>query len=376
MSLKESTSAVTDEDMLRCASCGKSEDAKGIGKLKTCTACKSVKYCSVDCQRNHRKVHKKECKRIEKEVLEGKQYDLSKVATTLDNANDGEDDDLFNPPPKDECPLCFLSLPIEAVAELTTYLTCCGKRICRGCHLKDMAVWNWTNAKRKIKDPPEQPLEATCAFCREKVSRVSDKSILQRIEERIALNDHEAICQLAGFYSKGQHGLPKDKGKEVELNLRAVELGSVSACWNLACWFRERDHFKYMHFIKLGTKRGHVVSRHRLGYLEHERGNDNRAVRHWMISAAAGDADSLENIGRAYRNKLVTKDQYEEAIRSHQKAKEEMSSFERDMAKRCAGGVLDPSFFSETELATLCGVRESERAFFSRCYAAQICGAK
>ncbi|EJK55166.1 hypothetical protein THAOC_25129, partial [Thalassiosira oceanica] len=43
-----------------CANCGK---PKGDGiKLKNCTACRLVKYCGVDCQRAHRKLHKKACK--------------------------------------------------------------------------------------------------------------------------------------------------------------------------------------------------------------------------------------------------------------------------------------------------------------------------
>ena len=47
-----------------CASCHTSNSG---ANLKLCTACKSVSYCNVDCQKAHRKDHKKECKRIEKE---------------------------------------------------------------------------------------------------------------------------------------------------------------------------------------------------------------------------------------------------------------------------------------------------------------------
>ena len=52
-----------------------------------------------------------------------------------------------------------------------------------------------------------------------------------------------------------------------------------------------------------------------------------------MVSAAAGDDGSTENIGLVYRKKYATKDQYETAIRANKDAKEEMSSEERDMAK-------------------------------------------
>ena len=50
-----------DEIMMCCAGCG----IAGIDdiKLKECTACKSVQYCSVKCQREHRPKHKRQCKK-------------------------------------------------------------------------------------------------------------------------------------------------------------------------------------------------------------------------------------------------------------------------------------------------------------------------
>jgi len=47
---------------MSCASCGKT-GADDV-KLKICTACKLVKYCSVECQKNHRPQHKKACKLV------------------------------------------------------------------------------------------------------------------------------------------------------------------------------------------------------------------------------------------------------------------------------------------------------------------------
>ena len=41
---------------------------------------------------------------------------------------------------------------------------------------------------------------------------------------------------------------------------------------------------------------GHVMARHNLGCMELRAGNMNRAIRHWMISAGAGDDDSLKCI--------------------------------------------------------------------------------
>lgn len=51
------------EQAKQCASCGKTGDA-----LKRCTACKLIWYCGVNCQIDHRKSHRKGCKRIKKEL--------------------------------------------------------------------------------------------------------------------------------------------------------------------------------------------------------------------------------------------------------------------------------------------------------------------
>ena len=77
-------------------------------------------------------------------------------------------------------------------------------------------------------------------------------------------------------------------------------------------------------------------------------------------TASAGYDDSLILVGTAYRNKVVTKNQYEKTLRSYQKAKKEMSSFERDMAKKYHDGGRDFSVFSESEIAELCGIDLTE----------------
>ena len=51
-----------------CANCnvGAGDAGDGAVVLKNCTACLLVKYCSVDCQKAHRKLHKKACKNAQK----------------------------------------------------------------------------------------------------------------------------------------------------------------------------------------------------------------------------------------------------------------------------------------------------------------------
>ena len=81
-----------ESNVLMCANCGKGEEYSG--DLKSCAACKLVKYCSRDCQIAHRPQHKRACKKRTAELY---------------------DEKLFKPPPpREECPICMLPLPLDA----------------------------------------------------------------------------------------------------------------------------------------------------------------------------------------------------------------------------------------------------------------------
>ena len=121
-----------------CAECSN----EGGISLKACKSCMLVRYCNADCLRNHWPKHKKECK---------------------ERAAELHDEALFkDPPAKEDCPICFLPMPMKLVCcvslppatissipiydfaianenevlanECTeTYYSCCGKSICGGC---------------------------------------------------------------------------------------------------------------------------------------------------------------------------------------------------------------------------------------------------
>ena len=118
-----------------CAECGKEGDVN----LKACKSCMFVKYCNAECQRNHWPTHKKQCKLRAAEL---------------------RDEALFkDPPPKKDCPICFLPMPVnmfacaslpdatitsvpindfanahvELAKNTEIYYPCCGQTICGGC---------------------------------------------------------------------------------------------------------------------------------------------------------------------------------------------------------------------------------------------------
>mmetsp|Transcript_5904 Transcript_5904/g.13296 ORF Transcript_5904/g.13296 Transcript_5904/m.13296 type:complete len:85 (+) Transcript_5904:599-853(+) len=79
---------------------------------------------------------------------------------------------------------------------------------------------------------------------------------------------------------------------------------------------------------------GYVDSRCNLGMYEADRGNLDRAVRHWMISAKMGHWNSIGVIRDSFMRGFATKEQYAEALRGYQDSIEEMKSHDRDEAKR------------------------------------------
>ncbi|EJK60907.1 hypothetical protein THAOC_18674 [Thalassiosira oceanica] len=231
-----------------CANCGKlGSDAV---KLKDCTACRLVKYCGVDCQKAHRKLHRKACKQRAAELKDEKLYSQG-----------------LERPERDYCSICTLPIP-------------------HGC---------------KKKDP-------------------------------------EAINFLGQRYYHGGFGLQKDMQRAVKVWEEAAELGSIGALYSLGnAYFHgdgvQQDEAKAVQFWMKSAMQGHVISRHNLGSDEGQKGNYDRAVRHFLISAKMGYEDSLENIKDAFMAGLATKEQYAEALKGYHGAVEEMKSHDREEAK-------------------------------------------
>ena len=125
-----------------CAECG----VAGGASLKSCKSCMLVRYCNANCQRNHWPEHKKLCKL--------RAAELHDVALFKD------------PPPKEDCPICFLPMPMKMLScmslppatttsvpiydfanadedddimgmDMEDY-SCCGKSICGGCYTDEL----------------------------------------------------------------------------------------------------------------------------------------------------------------------------------------------------------------------------------------------
>ena len=290
---------ISTVDISQCAACGN----KGGDDLKACTACKLVKYCNVTCQKAHRPRHKKQCKR--------------RVVELFDEA-------LFQqPPPKEDCPICFLPLPFGP--EYTHYKACCGKVLCRGCLCSCAVAAEMTNI------PPR------CPFCRTPTYS-SNKECIERIKKRVEANDAEAFLMLGFFYHDGEMGFPQDLKKTIGHWLRAAELGSINALFCLGQAYHvgdgvEIDTKKAKRYWERAAMRGNDSARHCLGVLEGKHNSsDNRAKKHFMIAARAGYDESLKTIRDMFMAGHVTKEEYEKTLRAHKDSHNEMQSDQRDRA--------------------------------------------
>ena len=285
-----------------CANCGKESGDGGV-KLKKCNACNLVKYCSVDCQRAHRKQHKNACKKRVAELKDEMLYSQG-----------------HERPEGDFCPLCTLPIPLPMNCH-SALNACCTKRICNGC---DVAAH-----KRGMFD---------CPFCRTPRPVNDAAAILAMTQARVAKKDPEAIYLLGQRYLHGENGLQKDTRRAVELWTEASELGSIQAQFDLGNLYFfgdvvEEDKTKAAEFYTKAAIQGCVEARYNLGAIESQKRNYDRAVRHFLISAKMGLKKPLDNIKTAFMAGLATKEQYAEALKGYQGALEEMKSHDRDEAK-------------------------------------------
>ena len=284
-----------------CANCG--ETGSDTVKLKNCTACRLVKYCGVKCQKAHRKQHKKACKKRTAELKDEQLYSQGHKRME-----------------EDFCPICTLPIPIPT-DDHSVFNTCCMKQICNGCNIAAQ--------KRGMSD---------CAFCRTPVPD-NDADELAMIKARVEKKDPEAINHLGHKYYFGQLGLEKNARRAVELWTEAAELGSGEALFKLGSAYYhgngvQEDKAKAIQIWTKAAMQGHVDSRNNLGGYELRKGNHDRAVRHFLISAKMGYKMSVEAVKEMFTMGLARKEQYAEALQGYQDAVEEWTSHDRDYAKK------------------------------------------
>ena len=287
-----------DDGMRCCASCGVAggDDIK----LKKCTACHLVRYCSVKCQKDHWPKHKKGCKKRAAEL---------------------RDEILFKQPESNhfgDCPICCLPLLIDP--SKSAFMSCCSKSVCNGC--------DYAHTEREI----EGRLPHKCPFCR-KVQPKSEEEAIEQLKKRVEVNDPGAMCFMGTMrYEEGDYNAAFDYWT------RAADLGEVEAHRQLSVLYREgkgveKDEKKELYHTEQAAIEGHPAARHNLGISEWRNGQLDRAVKHFIIAAKLGFDESLEHVKNLHKHGRVSKEDFAAALRGHKAAIDATKSPQREAAE-------------------------------------------
>ena len=285
---------VTD---LCCASCGIAEIDEI--KLKECDGCDLVRYCSDECQRDHKVQHEGACKKRAAELREELLF------------KQPESSDLG------DCPICCLPLSLD-LKESSLY-DCCSKVICKGCDI--------ANVKREM----EMRLAPSCPFCREPESETKEE-VAERRMKRMEVNDPVAIRQEGGErYKQG------DYCSAFEYFTKAADLGDAVAHYRLAAMYHEgygveKDIGKSNYHMEEASIGGNPRARYNLGCHEFNRGNVERAMKHYFIAATQGDDLSMKCLMEMFKMGFVNKEELAAVLRAHQAAVDATKSLQREEA--------------------------------------------
>ena len=280
-----------------CASCGIAE-VDDI-KLTECDGCDLARYCSDECQANHRPDHESECK---------------------ERAAELRDEIVFKQPESThlgDCPICCVPLPIDE--EKSILYTCCCRLICKGC--------DYTNRLRQY----EQNIRLTCAFCRQNMPKTREEINKNRMK-RIDAKDPVALRQMGlRHFEKG------DYDRAFKCLAKAAELGDADSHYNLSIMYNqgngvEKDEVKELYHLEEAAIAGQPAARHDLGVYEWNKRSYDRAVKHFMIAASLGDDGSIQDMKKCYKHKLVSKEDFAAALRAHHAAVKATKSPEREEA--------------------------------------------
>ena len=278
-----------------CASCGIAEIDEM--KLKKCAACKSVLYCSDECEADHRQQHEEACKRRAAEL---------------------RDEILFQQPESNcfgDCPICFLPLNLDATKSPST--TCCSKTICNGCSFVSYL---------------RNPLNFICPFCRHPVPKSeaeADLNLMKRVEK----NDPGAMRQMGTtHYNEG------DYSSAFEYWTKAAELGDAMAHSKLGVMYDrgegvDKDEKKALYHWEEAAIGGHPFARHSLAVIEMNNGRPERGVKHFIIAANLGNDLSMKALWKCYAKGYIRKDDLTATLWTHQAAVNETKSSDREAAE-------------------------------------------
>jgi TPR repeat protein len=162
----------------------------------------------------------------------------------------------------------------------------------------------------------------------------TDEEIEKNQMKRVEANDPAALRELGKrLRDTGEYN------RAFQYFTQAAGLGDIEAHFELSVLYRkgqgvEEDMKKEAYHLEEASIGGHPDARNNLGCIEQKRGRIDRAFKHWIIAAKQGYDAGLGAVKKGFAHGVVTKEDFEAALRGHQAAVDATKSKQRDEAYR------------------------------------------
>ena len=170
-----------------------------------------------------------------------------------------------------------------------------------------------------------------CVFCKADDRGKTDLDIVEELNKRVEANDACAMFVLGNHYFSGKGGLQQNREKANEVWKQAARLGSSLAHYHLGTEYDEWGDSKKAKFhYEAAAMAGHEQARYNLGYMKYNSRNIQRAIKHWIIGASAGDYDAMQALLAVLKQGLVSRDATDSTLAAYNNSSVEIRSESRD----------------------------------------------
>ena len=277
---------------IRCSTCDVPKTSSH--KLRNCK-CKGAQYCDAECQKSHWKSHKKEhrrlCKEMELKNTEGEVKEgvvevaevegETKETTAADLPQQEEEEDV--------CPVCIEALQKDPKKFMR--FTCCGKGIHMWCD-KGIQVSSLSDKQKN-----------SCPLCRTKIPDSEEESI-ERLRPRVEKGKAWAQTLLGQKYLHGR-GVDQSYQRAKELFELAASQGDATAQYALGLMYREgrvmdQSYERAAEYYEAAARQGHANAQCGLGALYVQGQGVEQSIEKaralWLKAAEQGEELAIKSL--------------------------------------------------------------------------------
>ena len=86
-------------------------------------------------------------------------------------------------------------------------------------------------------------------------------------------------------------------------------------------------------FYRVAAKKGSILAHRYLADFYRSNWNNFESIKHLKVVASAGDQESMDDLMRHYKNKLLSKEEITQTLRAFQTSNNELKSKDREDAR-------------------------------------------